>query len=575
MRSGPTPEATALTGALPRADDLTTVFRPHASSRTGDSFAFATATAALLLLTALPYVFGYLSAPPDKQFMGIVLGVPDAAQYLSWARESSHALLIENKLTPEPGDAAFLNLFWLAVGRLAGAVGLDPAETLQLIRLPAGVLYLAAIYYFVRLAVDDRVQRWVSFLVAALGGGLGWAWVIQKQFAGQLAFPLDVYTTEANTFLTIMAFPHQAMAYGLLVLVLGLSALALERGSFGLAAIAGLLTLALGLQHGYDLLVVYAVVGSTALLLALRSRERLSPLGLGALVCGPSAPAALYLLYLTRESPIWRGVLAQYGNAGVYTPAPPHLLILMGVPLVLILIGLVAELPRVVRRPLSARSELPAREILLRSWLVVGLLLLYIPTDFQIKMLAAWQVPVAIVATRVLVRRIAPAMRAWSIWGRWRAEVALGLLFVMAVLPVNIYLYAWRFVDLARHDYPYYLQRDEVAALSWLSANSTPSDVVLSSLTIGQYIPTATGARAFLAHWASTLDFYQKRQIVARFFDSATPEQDRLATLAHFNVRYVFWGVPERALGGYDPGQAPYLTGVFSRPHTLIYRVRD
>ena len=44
-------------------------------------------------------------------------------------------------------------------------------------------------------------------------------------------------------------------------------------------------------------------------------------------------PAALYLAYLTSQSPIWRGVLAQYGNAGVYTPTPPHLLILMGIPL--------------------------------------------------------------------------------------------------------------------------------------------------------------------------------------------------------------------------------------------------
>jgi len=567
--------AAALAGARLRADTSTALVRTAALVRAGDVVAFPLLAVMVLLVTAVPYAFGYLSAPPDKQFMGIVLGMPDAAQYLSWAREFGHALLIEDKLTPEAGDATFFNLFSFAVGRLARLVGLGPAEALQLIRLPAGALYLAAIYYFVHLVTDNRGQRCVGFLVAALGGGLGWVWVIEKQFTGQLAFPVDVYTSEANALLTIMAFPHQAMAYGLLVLILGLSALALERRSFGRAAIAGVLSLALGLQHGYDLLPVYAVVGATTLLLALRSRDRLSLLAIGALVCGPAAPAALYLLYITRESPIWREVLAQYGNAGVYTPPPAHLLILIGLPLVLLLFGLFLDLPKWLRRPLSALAGLPAREVLLRCWLVVGLLLLYIPTDFQIKMLAGWQVPVAIFATRVLMTRIAPALRARGISSPWRPEVALGLFVVLAVLPVNIYLYSWRFVDLGRHEYPYYLERDEIAALQWLSANAAPSDVVLSSLTIGEYIPSATGSRAFLAHWAATLDFQSKRRLVARFFDSATSDEERLGILTRFNVRYVFWAAPERDLGRYEPSQATYLTEVFSRRHTLVYSVRE
>jgi hypothetical protein len=563
--------ATAL-GAQRRA---AAVVGSGASVRASDFVAFVSLAAVVVLLTAVPYAFGYLSAPADKQFMGVVLGMPDAAQYLSWARESGHSLLIENKLTPEAGDATFFNLFSLTVGQLARVLGLGPAEALQLIRLPAGALYLTAIYFFVRLVTDDRGQRWVAFLVAALGGGLGWVWVVEKQFTGQLVFPADLYTTEANTLLTITAFPHQAMAYGLLVLILGLSALALERRSFGLAAIAGVLGLALGLQHGYDLVPIYAVVSCTTLLVALRSRDRLSVLGLWALVCGPSAPAALYLLYITRESPIWREVLAQYGNAGVYTPSPPHLLVLIGLPLLLVLFGLVLELPKGLRRPLSALTGLPAREVLLRCWLVVGLLLLYIPTDFQIKMLAAWQVPVAIFATRVLMTRIAPALQGLRIWGRWRAEVALGLFLVLAVLPVNVYLYSWRFVELGRHEYPYYLERDEIAALEWLSANTAPSDVTLSSLTIGQYIPSVTGSRALLAHWASTLDFHSKRRLVARFFDSATSDAERLGSLGRFNVRYVFWAAPERDLGRYEPSQATYLTEVFSRGHTSVYRVGE
>src|SRR5207245_11794913 len=121
----------------------------------------------------------------------------------------------------------------------------------------------------------------------------------------------------------------------------------------------------------------------------------------------------------------------------------------------------------------------------------------------------------------------------------WRSEAAIAALFVVSVLPINLYLSAWRFVDLGRHDHPYYLHRDEVAAMHWLEANSAPFDVVLSSLTTGQYIPSIAGNPAFLAHWAQTLDFLDKRRMVSRFFDAAGPEPDRLAVLTRYGVRYV------------------------------------
>lgn len=522
--------------------------------------------AVVLIVTALPYLFGYLTAPSGKQFMGILLNVPDTAQYFSWARESTRSVLIENKLTPEPGDAVFFNLFWLLVGRMSALLALGIPEVTQLVRLIAGSLYLAAIYWFTGLFAWRPAHRWAGFLVISLGGGLGWILVVMKQFTGELLFPLDLYVNEPNTFFTVMAFPHQAMATGLLILIMGLSAIALRDLSVRAAIAAGVLGLLLGLQHGYDLLVVYGVTSVTALaLLRLGARGPRIVL-LTAIICVPSAPVAVYLYWLTSKSPIWQGVLAQYGNAGVFTPAPAHLLMLVGIPLVLVL---------------SARGDTPAKtllyppEILLRSWLVIGFLLLYIPTDFQIKMLAGWQVPVGVLATRAVFDHVAPALRGTLKLAPDRGEVAAGILLILVVLPVNIYLYAWRFVDLGRHDYPYYLLDDEVAALRWLESNAQPSDVVLSSLTIGQYVPSVSGSRAFLAHWAQTLDFYRKQDEVARFFDGRASEADRLGVVSRFGVQYVFQGEPERALGCYSPEKSPFLAPVFSSSTASVFRIVD
>jgi hypothetical protein len=166
------------------------------------------------------------------------------------------------------------------------------------------------------------------------------------------------------------------------------------------------------------------------------------------------------------------------------------------------------------------------------------------------------------------IARVRPKMREKA--NRW-----LPLILILAVLPTNLYLWTWRFVDLARHDYPFYLHRDDVAALDWLRENTSPQHVVLCSLTIGQYVPAISGNTAFLAHWAQTVDFYDKRDRVARFLNAATPDTERLETLHTFGVDYVLHGPAERALGDYDPATAPWLELVFSVPQVDVYRVKD
>jgi hypothetical protein len=168
---------------------------------------------------------------------------------------------------------------------------------------------------------------------------------------------------------------------------------------------------------------------------------------------------------------------------------------------------------------------------------------------------------------------IVPAVAEWGSVttqkvGRWAA-----IAFILIVLPTNLYLWAWRFVELARHDYPFYLYKDETAALDWLRENSSPEDVVFSSIDLGQYVPAISGNTAFLAHWAQTVRFYDKRERVARFFDAAVADSERARTVHAFDVAYVLHGPAERALGGYDPATTSWLNLVYSERQVNVYSV--
>jgi hypothetical protein len=522
---------------------------------------------AVLTLTSLPYLYGYLSSPPNKQFMGLVLDVPDHGQYLSWWRGFQSSLLVSNKLTPEPNEPIFFNLLWWALAQVSRWTGLGYAPVYQAFRWIAGGSFLWAAYRLIAQFLPDVHQRRTAFLLVTLSSGLGWMLVVLKYTLtkGELLFPLEVYIAEGNSFLCILGYPHFAFAAAFIALTLESIWRGWQEEQTKHMVTAGVLALLLGWMHAYDLLLIYGITGTFALLIWLK--QRAFPWRLfwgGMIVFAFSCSGAIYSVILTTVDPLWEEVLAQFANAGVYTPSPPHLIILFGFPLILAVatwIGLVC------------RKQWSKENLFVMGWFLAGAALNYIPTDFQIHMLNSWQIPMMILVTKGLYESIVPAIVQWKFRFGDRVKHWIVIAFVLAVLPTNVYLWAWRFVDLARHDYPFYLYREDMAALHWLRENASPDDVVLSSLTVGQYVPAVSDNTAFLAHWAQTVDFYDKSQRVARFFDAEVDDAKRLETVQTFGVDYVFYGPAEHKLGNYDLDTAYWLKETFSNELVRIYQV--
>jgi hypothetical protein len=527
---------------------------------------------AVLVLTSLPYLYGYLSSPPDKQFMGLMLDIPDHGQYLSWWRGFQDSLLISNRLTPEPNEPIFFNLQWWALAQVSRLTGLDYAPVYQAFRWIAGGSFLWAVYRLIAQFLPEVYQRRTALLLVTLGSGLGWVLVVLKYTLtkGELLFPLDVYIAEGNSFLCILGYPHFSFAAAFIALTFEFIWRGWKEKQTKYMVIAGVLALLLGWMHAYDLLLIYGITGTFALVMWLK--QRAFPWRLfwgGVIVCTLSCSGAIYSVILTTVDPLWEEVLAQFANAGVYTPSPPHLIILFGFPLIAAVATWIG---------LTWRKQWSEENLFVMGWFLAGVVLNYIPTDFQIHMLNSWQIPMMILVTKGLHNFIAPAITNWRPAMGEKATRWAVVVFVMAVLPTNLYLWAWRFVDLGRHDYPYYLSRDEILALRWLDENATDDDVILSSEKVGQYVPLFTGSVAFLAHWAQTVDYYDKQERVTDFFDATGDEASRKESLHAFGVDYVFYGPAERTLGAYDPAQTDFLEEIFpgasNSLQTRVYRVK-
>jgi hypothetical protein len=462
-----------------------------------------------------------------------------------------------------------MNLQWWLLAQLARILHLGYSQVFHVLRALAILAFAWAIYWFTAMYFVEVKHRRTAFVITQVGGGVGWLWVVLKYLtrSPDVAFPFDLYTVEPNSFLSQMAFPHFTIAAALMVLTWGLMVVAVSQPRWRYVLAAGGVALLLGLSHAYDLVLIYAVVGLYVLVVWLRDgfswRTFWQVFVLGMISCWP----ALYSAYMTSDRfPVWHAVLAQFGLAGAETPDPFHLLFLLGLPFVVALMGFDGLIP------LQKRSH---PHLFVRSWFIANLFLVYLPVNFQIHYLNGWQLPIAILATEVLYSRIVPSVGKWSARGarvlaRWLPAIA-----VLVVLPTNLYLLAWRFVDLGRYQLPYFIHRDEDAALEWLADHASADQVVLCAQELGQYVPSRTGARSFLGHWAMTKDLYAKRGMVTSFFDAVTTDAERRAILLNYSVDYVLQGTAERALGSFDLPSAPYLSPCFVALQATVYCVQD
>ncbi len=513
-------------------------------------------------LTGLPYVYGYLLTPRDLHFMGIVQNAPDSGEYFAWMRESMRGILISNTLTPEPNAPAFFNLvFWL-LGRLALYTGMSLAQGYQILRVVSAGLFVIAAHYVCARVIADPLERRIAFLLAIFGSGFSLHITLIEKVIGEIDFPAQFFA-EGTTLYSMMAFPLLMLGAGLFTFVFALALRAYLEHKLRYAFWAGVLAFLLGWSHGYDLILVYAVLGAFTLIVFLREGLAWHWLQSVALIVGMSVWAPLYMVFLTRTNATWREALAQFVNGSVFSPDPLRLVWLLGLPLIVALVTFDGFAP--VR-------ERDARDLFIKTWFGVNLFLIYLPVEYQIHFINGFQIPIAILATRGLFKHILP----WCarIPRLANKQILLATLFVLLVAPTGLYFIGQRMLDLSRHYAPYFMHRDQVAALDWLNAHATPDTVVLSSFEVGHFIPGLTGARAFLAHWAMTLGFYEKRALVAQFFDATQSDEQRRATLRRFGVTYVYWSDTERALGVWNPDRAEFLERVWSAPRAAVYRVK-
>ncbi len=321
----------------------------------------------------------------------------------------------------------------------------------------------------------------------------------------------------------------------LLCLVFVTALLALERRNIGWAALSGVILLALGNIHTYDVFVAHAaLVSYMFILLAGRRISWRRALGTYGVILALSAAAPIWAWYTTRLDPAWLAKI----NTKTLSPRLIDYAAGYGLVLLLALIGAGWTWRHKLREP---KLLFPI------CWVVANALLIYAPVSFQRKLAEGLHIPLCILAGVGLVMVVARLLADGN--GRRRTGLVIALAVVLA-LPSNALFVADMMqhtavnnIDLLRWlQPPTYLSWDEVHAIEYLGEYAEADDVVLSSSLIGSHIPPRAPCKVVAGHWAETLDFGRMVELVGSFLLPGRSQDGRSGLLRYAKADWVYYG---------------------------------
>ncbi|MBM2810522.1 MAG: putative rane protein [Chloroflexi bacterium] len=491
---------------------------------------------ALFLLAALPTLIAAALPPSGLDGYGSTMFINDFAQYEAAMAEGGRSTdwRIHDHFTPELHEPALMWPLYVAVGKLSTVIGIPPILVYRAVELLSRAILLATIVW----AASRLLSRPspLAIVFASAGSGLG-VWAALAQAAIGIPQPYGGNGSyEMNNYALLFAPPHVALGMAatliLIVMLVGNSG---RWSGRRLLALVGA-NIALCLLHPFNEVSILVVAGALALIdltraggnapkvqdrttagdkpPPYRNDERLQrpsatpPIGaafglrsiapLGLLVAS-GAPFVAYSALTFVGDPFWNST---YGTQNVLpSPAPHELIVDLGI---LMLVGIPAVISLWHR---------DGRDRRLAIALVIMLVLMYAPVPFQRRLAFGVAPLLGIVAGAAIGQFI-------SVGGAARLPRLGGTLAAALTLGSPGIVYAGMLVSSARNEpLPVYRASSDLSETRrWLATSSAPTDVVLGSWDVMNYLAGAVPGRTVGGHPVATVDSKARKEAVDSLF---------------------------------------------------------
>lgn len=525
----------------------------------------------IILLTSLPYIYGWSQTPAGHIYTGLHSLTPgDVHVYLSYIEQTRQGHWVyEDLYTSDPQARIMFNGFWFLVGLLGKLTDWSNNivfHTARIILIPLLVIifYLLASYFW-----KEVKWRRVCFVFLCFASGVGGMLSIfmpDDAHAGNwYNWPLDLWAPESNNLLTMLQSPHLIASTSLIILILFLFFLSLEKDRLRYSVGAGILSLCLFQFHPFHIPTILVVSGVYVLVQFIRYKKILINYVKHFLVLMMIAlPSIFYYFMLERYDFVTQ--IRTWQNICL-TPSWWMIMISYGFILLLAVYGVY----KIVR--LKGISN---RNLFITIWLVVQMVLIYSPFPFQRRMTQGLQISMIILGVmglRYLYKYLEVKMSK-SKFDFWvNNKYLFVILFVLIFTSSNVYNWVREIVVFTGNYPQLYITADKMAGYNWLRQQTGENEVILSDLYNGNLIPGKTGRKVFIGHTVETLFFQSKLNQMNWFYATDQLDYKKQIFLKESNINYVFFSQSEDELGEFEPDDKDYLKKVFEQGDVKIYSI--
>lgn len=516
------------------------------------------------VLVVVPYLVALLRPPEGYLLARTLYYGNDLSQYLAAMGDgaASTSWLIQDHLTAEAHNPAFMYPFYVFMGKAAGIFGLPPLVVFALASALSVPALVFAAYSFSAAFAQSPKERRAALIFLILASGLGiWAAAVTSAGStgdsGGTGFSYD--RAEVSTYLLPFGPPHLTLALALL-LVWGraLAGWSWQRTPryLGIMAIS---VLGVGLLNPFTLATMVALSCVHALFRWISTGRFPWTEALAALmVSAVAAPLLAANVSTFALDPFWSLTYGRQNTTG--SPPPWTLAVDFGLLLPLAVVG-------ALNRKVWAEQR-----ALLFLWAVSLLALMYLPVPFQRRFGFGLQPALAVLGglgmahLSDLLRK-----RRMLVFGLGlRTALAVGLFSGTMLGYVLLLMAASGIGPLGATVYE---PRGNLLAAEWLASHSGEKDVLLVSTETGNYLAGRIRGRVVVGHKAGTVDYDAKEALIERFFNPATGPAERLEVVQETKATLIFLGKRERALGGAPLREEDGFSLLYDANSVQIYRV--
>ena len=445
----------------------------------------------VILLAVLPYLVAGM-AGDGQQFGGFLINPIDGHSYLAKMQEGYRGQWkFTLPYTAEPGQGAYLFLFYLTLGHLAKCLQLPVLVVFHGARIIGAVVLIWAVARLTQAVFKGEKDRKTALALILLGSGLGWIAILAGMFTS------DFWVAEAYPFLSMYATPHFALGLALMIFAV------LPYGKNGFL-VKFSLGMAISVLQPFGVVIILLVLLLDAAVwllsekpswISLINSDRIRGVvgfGIG------GGPFLIYQYWSIVSDP----VLAMW-HAQNQTPTPSliDLIFSLSPSLVIGFFGV----KKAWRSPQSRKLVL---------WAGISIVLVFVPWSLQRRFLTGIYVPLACLCVYGL---------SWlSEQSRLHRRFWAALVLILSV-PTNLIIVISGFQAAIHKDPQIYIDPAEVRSLGWIANNTDSDALIVAEPDLGLLIPSASGRRVIYGHPFETAPAAEELDLIESFFYQAHP----------------------------------------------------